>query len=189
MPVFVSGDASGIKRPPGYSRRGNALYKVAHLASLPRRIIVAMSYFGPPDLTRPCWHCHWFDRMTNAGAACLHPQGCGCQPQPAFGCCSWMREPGADDEPGRLGKHASPKLHFMDDTTTRDYVRRRKRLDKIWEQARRAKMPAGTGPTMRGTSGLLAVSASSWSTRQDLAQAQAELDRLGVNQAIERGAL
>jgi hypothetical protein len=50
----------------------------------------------------PCWHCHYFDGVASqeTAALCSNPKCCRSRPQPERGCGSWMREPGADDEPG-----------------------------------------------------------------------------------------
>jgi hypothetical protein len=51
---------------------------------------------------RPCWHCVSFGAMVYGGSAawCSRPGVAPVQAQPATGCAFWVREVGADDEPG-----------------------------------------------------------------------------------------
>ena len=60
-------------------------------------------HFSPWQTThRPCWHCARFDGMAYTGsvALCTLPQAPRVRSQPASGCSAWVREVGADDEPG-----------------------------------------------------------------------------------------
>lgn len=58
-----------------------------------------MSYFRSKDHATPCWHCSAFAGMLYRGSASACARG-GIQAQPATGCAFWVREVGADDEPG-----------------------------------------------------------------------------------------
>ncbi len=51
---------------------------------------------------RPCWHCQSFGGLVYQGTAarCLRQGGTPIAAQPRYGCAFWVREPGADDEPG-----------------------------------------------------------------------------------------
>lgn len=62
----------------------------------------AMAHFDPWGVPRPCWHCSRYVRLIHAGTAalCNLPNGPRVRSMPERGCCSWQREPGADDEPG-----------------------------------------------------------------------------------------
>ena len=52
----------------------------------------------------PCWHCHWFEGLTEHGLTwCLNPGCSKTRAGPSQGCSAWEREPGADDEPGPPG--------------------------------------------------------------------------------------
>jgi len=58
--------------------------------------------FNPHTEPRPCWHCVHFGASIHGGTAawCERP---GCAPvhaSPARGCAFFVREIGADDEPG-----------------------------------------------------------------------------------------
>ena len=60
-------------------------------------------HFSPHrDGFRPCWHCTHFVRMLYHGTAarCRRPGACAVAAQPADGCAFWLREIGADEEPG-----------------------------------------------------------------------------------------
>ena len=50
----------------------------------------------------PCWHCCRFDGLVYDGSAalCFLTLGARVRSLPAWGCASFEREPGADDEPG-----------------------------------------------------------------------------------------
>ena len=60
-------------------------------------------YFSPHrDEFRPCWHCtHFGGLLYRATAArCLRPGAPLVAAAPDSGCAFWIREIGADDEPG-----------------------------------------------------------------------------------------
>ncbi len=60
-------------------------------------------YFSPHRSEyRPCWHCRHFGGLLYQGTAalCLRPGACAVTAQPVTGCAFWIRETGADDEPG-----------------------------------------------------------------------------------------
>lgn len=60
-------------------------------------------YFNPHLAGfRPCWHCTSFAGMLYSGTAarCAKADATPVQAQPATGCAFWVREVGADDEPG-----------------------------------------------------------------------------------------
>lgn len=51
----------------------------------------------------PCQQCKWLDKLVDCGfgsqvAHCNIPGGPRVRSEPQFGCCSWEREVGADDE-------------------------------------------------------------------------------------------
>lgn len=49
----------------------------------------------------PCWHCHHFAGMEpryGAAAFCRSPGSAPHRSMPVDGCCSFEREPGADDD-------------------------------------------------------------------------------------------
>ena len=81
--------------------------------SLGRRSLLAMSTaLNPstasmPDLNmyprwhdggRRCKHCRWVDVTPTGGMGCLCPKCLYGQASPERTCCSYEREPGADDE-------------------------------------------------------------------------------------------
>lgn len=59
-----------------------------------------VAYFSPWTDPRPCWFCHHYDGMVNAGSAarCVRGMALRICAQPDYGCAFWEREPGADDE-------------------------------------------------------------------------------------------
>lgn len=60
-----------------------------------------MGNFNPwGDGTKPCWHCAGFDGLVTGGALCSMPGCCRLRALPQNGCSRFVREPGADDEPG-----------------------------------------------------------------------------------------
>ena len=56
--------------------------------------------FQPSKDDHPCWHCRYYDGMTNEGTAalCGHPGCSRVRSSPEWGCAMFEREPGADDE-------------------------------------------------------------------------------------------
>lgn len=62
-----------------------------------------MTYFSPHTAERrPRWHCTHFSGMLYGGtaAACSAPNGTRVRAMPGNGCAAFVREVGADDEPG-----------------------------------------------------------------------------------------
>jgi hypothetical protein len=60
-------------------------------------------HFSPWASTpRPCWHCAHFVGLIYAGSAarCGLPLKASVVATPSTGCAFWLREVGADDEPG-----------------------------------------------------------------------------------------
>lgn len=59
----------------------------------------------PTNSPIPCWACRYFAGMTAQGSAalCNLPGASRVRASPAGGCVCWVREPGADDEPGPPG--------------------------------------------------------------------------------------
>lgn len=68
-----------------------------------------------PSLTadQPCWTCTAYQGPTAGGTAalCGHPGSARVRASPDLGCCSWERELGTDDEPGRLPDGFLPIEH------------------------------------------------------------------------------
>ena len=56
----------------------------------------------PSSTGGPCWHCTQFAGLVYAGSAarCTMSPGTKVRSMPASGCAFWLREIGADDEPG-----------------------------------------------------------------------------------------
>ena len=66
-------------------------------------MVAPLLHFSPHlAVPRPCWHCTSFGGMLYGGTAarCDRPGGTPVQAGPATGCAFWVREVGADDEPG-----------------------------------------------------------------------------------------
>jgi hypothetical protein len=65
---------------------------------------VITAYFSPHDLAdgaraRGCWTCsHFNGRFFGGHVVSAHRGGVQVIGRPELGCCSWQREPGADDE-------------------------------------------------------------------------------------------
>ena len=71
-------------------------------------MIVGMEFIGHfspwRNEHRPCWHCVHFDAMLFGGSAarCNAPGSAKVRAKPKDGCSQWVREPGSDDDLGRL---------------------------------------------------------------------------------------
>jgi hypothetical protein len=119
---------------------------------------------------------------------CLNPCCCRNQSQPHSGCSQWQREPGTDDEPAStweppIATQGRRDPHIAHCEAMRD------RLDKIYEMSRRANLPKYVYVKAAGRSGLLELSMSPWIKPDEVARHQKELDRLGLNAAINAGRL
>lgn len=67
----------------------------------------------------PCWYCVHFDGMASHGssALCRNRPGPRVCSMPLWGCSSWMREVGCDDEPF-VQVITRPELRPMDESAT-----------------------------------------------------------------------
>ena len=77
------------------------------------RISPVVTTAQPTNQTNPCWHCQHWGGWAHGGphSYCRRP---GCSPVQAIperGCAYWVREPGADDEPGppATGRQVPPR--------------------------------------------------------------------------------
>lgn len=132
---------------------------------------------------RPCWHCHWFGYLMheNPHGICLRPHCVPVVATPRAGCAHWRREPSADDatRPPAALRPGSPARQRID--------AERARLDRIAEQASRAKLPCGVYAVCLDRSGILV--ADGCRGADERASAEAIIERLGVNAAIRAGRL
>ncbi len=84
-------------------RRWQQAHLVSHPAGTLPAMVAPFPHFSPHRAEpRPCWHCASFGGMIYGGTAarCDRPGGVPVQAGPATGCAFWVREVGADDEPG-----------------------------------------------------------------------------------------
>ncbi|WP_377153371.1 hypothetical protein ACFJIX_18060 [Roseateles sp. UC29_93] len=133
---------------------------------------------------RPCWHCHWFGYLMaeNPHGQCQKPTNVPMITRPAQGCAFWRREPGVDD-----GGAPAP-LH-PDDPARRGFDRERERLVKITALGERANLKGmNLYPECIDRTGIL-VLGNHLLRGDDAAQADAAIERLGVNAAIRAGRL
>lgn len=134
---------------------------------------------------RPCWQCQWFGYLMaeNSHGQCQKPTNVPMITMPNDGCAFWQREPGADD-----GGQPAP-LH-PDDPGRHGLDRERDRLVKInalGERARLNGMPLY--PQCLDRSGILILGDYHRLRGDEIAQAEAAIERLGVNAAIRAGRL
>ncbi|SEL11530.1 hypothetical protein SAMN05216359_105249 [Roseateles sp. YR242] len=135
-----------------------------------------------PDPT-PCWHCHWFGYLMaeNGHGVCVNPNLVAVVATPRNGCAHWRREPGSDDSawpPEAVGYRSPVQVRIEAE---------RDRLVKIRELGQRAALPHGVYAECRDRSGILAP--SGFGLTADPSEAQAVIERLGVNAAIRSGRL
>lgn len=100
-----------------------------------------------------------------------------------------MREPGADDEPGATWSPAHPQA-----LVGRQHIEwaaaTRARLQRILAMSDRARLPAGVYVKVLGLCGRLDVASyGRWPDPAELASWRAELERLGLNAAVNAGRL
>lgn len=134
---------------------------------------------------RPCWHCHWFGYLMaeNRHGQCQKPTNVPMITMPEEGCAFWQREPGVDDggKPAPLRPGDPARLAFN---------RERARLVKITALGEGARVQGmQLHPACIDRSGILSLG-DCHSLREDqVAQAEAAIERLGVNAAIRAGRL